>query len=197
MIPWVTIKPGLLAWIALSASLPPLAAGSDRETPAAIWEDEDRPYGATAWAIVSVLNTDNIGSAGLEYVEDSDGEGYGESWGGESPPLQEDASQLTSITIRLKFECMAHTRGAEAETYAENLRGRLYATESVKALEAIGLGFTSVGLATPIRTVYDDRIRSTFILDLRFHAANVSTSRERYSAIEKYTSEFAAMRVPK
>jgi hypothetical protein len=162
----------------------------------AVWEDEPRPYSGAAMAVVSLVNSDNLGSAGLEYTEVVQGWAYGDSWGGEVPELREDAEQLTAITLRVKFECMAHTRGLEAEGYAEKLRGRLYSTEAIKGLEAIGLGFTSVGLATSIKQTYDERIRSTYVLDLRFHAANVSSSIARYSRINNMTTDFTAMRVP-
>jgi len=187
MISFASIKVPLLALLATMAGLPELAADSDRAAPAAIWEDQKRPFGAPAWLIVQPLTYETIGTADVEDLEVEATEwAAGESpWGGEVAPLKEQATTVVGLTLRIRFECDAHTPGTEAETYAEALRGCLELTENVLAFKALGLGFLSVGLSTPLRSVTDDRVRSVYVMDLRFNANNLATSVARYSRIER------------
>lgn len=176
MINTVTIKPALKALMATLAGLPQLG-DVGRYEPAAIWENEKRIFAPSAMLVLSFLNDTEIGTPEIAYSEIAPAEGwvYGDEWGGDVPMLLETASQLDTITLRVKVESYDHTEGKEAEFYASRIRAKMYFTTTTEALAAIGVSYlSSSGSLTPSQT-YDDRMQSVCVFDLRLSVVNVES----------------------
>ncbi len=186
MIVWATLKPALLALFASLAGLPELAAGTGRDAPAAVWEDDARPFAAPAWALVSLLNLQPIGTADRTFEPVAAVPwAVGHAWGGTVPKLRQQASVHMLCTFRVKIETNAHTPAEDANTYAQTLLTRVELLENLLGFAELGLGFLSIGLTTRPTATYDQRIRSTHVIDLRFNVYNEATSQALYDRITR------------
>lgn len=184
MLNWIAIKPALIALFASLAELP-LAGDVGREVVCARWDGEPDGYDGAAQMTISKLAEAASGMPESRFnVVPAEEWRYGDSWGGPLSTLREQQVTPVIVTVRVKIECYAHVRGAEADTYADNLRGSLWLTEATEALDAIGFGLFEIGNTTTPKTNRDQRVLSTAILDIRFHAEGVKNSAQLRSRIE-------------
>jgi hypothetical protein len=160
---WATIKPGLLAWVAVMTGL----TSAKTSKPMVYWRDQPEAHRPPVYALLQTYATGSKGSDGVRYTATKD-DGTPAEEGDEVSYLVPETFGNRLFTLSVEFRSLDQQHANRADVYAERLRNRIVWPRSVAMLKALNLAFVRAAPTQDISGLVDDRQESRCVLDIRF-----------------------------